>query len=167
MTVSSTPEVDGCVGAHSSFGFHHPQLACHAESNCSCFMVRFKDGTRVKCRVLPSLPTHRHQGGSKRRSRKGLAVASNSNSNGTVNGTVNTNAPEDANAGPVELSLRESRLDESVEVSEATKREGPPEVGSTAKVGMVGVRGFAPTLRAHVFCVDRQYTTRLDTRHLC
>eukprot|EP00903_Cladosiphon_okamuranus_P010099 g9564.t2 len=85
---------------------------------------RFKDGTRVKCRVLASLPSHQQQGGSKRRSRKGVTGDSDSSTGG-------------ANAGPVELSLRQSRLDESLDVSEATKREGPPEVGSTAKCYVV------------------------------
>lgn len=84
---------------------------------------RFKDGTRVKCRVLASLPSHQQQGGSKRRSRKGRAGDGN-----------NTGTEGLANAGPVELSLRESRLAESLDVSEATKREQAPQVGSTAKV---------------------------------
>lgn len=86
-------------------------------------MRRFKDGMRVKCRVLASLPSHQQQGGSKRRSRKGRAGDGNS-----------TGAEGLANAGPVELSLRESRLDELLDVSEATKREQAPQVGSTAKV---------------------------------
>lgn len=103
------------------------QFACGFYSILCCVVCRFKDGTRVKCRVLASLPSHhqQQQGGSKRRSRKGLAADSDSNSNSSAT---------EANAGPVELSLRESRLDEALDVSEATKREEAPEVGSTAKV---------------------------------
>lgn len=70
----------------------------------------------MKCRVLASLPSHqKNQGGSKRR-------------NATKDSGSNTNT------GPLELSLRESRLDESLDVAEATKREGAPDVGSTEKV---------------------------------
>lgn len=48
-----------------------------------------------------------------------------------------TTADGDSSGGsfqPVELSVRESRLDPARDAEEAARREGAPEVGSTAKV---------------------------------
>lgn len=69
---------------------------------------RFKDGERVRCRVLPPRA-------SKAPSKKSAGKDS------------------DSGSGPVELSLRKSRLEES-DVEEAVKPEDSPEVGSTPKV---------------------------------
>lgn len=51
-----------------------------------------------------------------------------------------TTADGDASGGsfqPVELSVRESRLDPARDAGEAARREGAPEVGSTAKVRLL------------------------------
>lgn len=109
---------------------------------------------------LASLPSHEQRQGplpshadadsdintkskSKKRQRRKSPSASADGSNGGDNGndrdssgSGNGNSGKvDRNTGPVELSMRESRLQESQDVGSATKREEAPDVGTTAKVG--------------------------------
>lgn len=70
---------------------------------------RFVDGQRVKCRVIQP-------------------------SSGTTSKSTANSTGDGGSFQPVELSVRQSRLDPARGAEEAARREDAPEVGSTAKV---------------------------------
>ncbi|CAM9425382.1 unnamed protein product, partial [Ectocarpus sp. 8 AP-2014] len=87
---------------------------------------RIKDGARVKCRVLPPLPTRSTQAQSKSQSRRSGDDEEEEDEDG------------DGYMGPVELSLRPCRVEASKKKrQEAIEREAAPKVGSTAKCYVV------------------------------
>ncbi|CAM9211625.1 unnamed protein product, partial [Ectocarpus sp. 12 AP-2014] len=88
---------------------------------------RIKDGARVKCRVLPPLPTRCTEARSKSRKRRS-----------GDDDEEEEDGDGDLYMGPVELSLRPSRVEASKKKrEEAIKREAAPKVGSTAKCYVV------------------------------
>lgn len=107
-------KVDTLLTSRST-GHDPPLKNTHLMEYQSLFCVtgsRFKDGERVRCRVLAPLATadRAPKASSKKKSGDGAS-----------------------GRGPVELSLRQSRL-EQPDREEAVKRRGVPDVGSTAKV---------------------------------
>lgn len=110
-------------------------------------MHRFKDGERVKCRVLHPLPVRPGRrpkppfqktpsSGGAKNSSKGKKEGTGDDTKAKKEGERDEDdgADEPGAVGPVELSLRKSRLSEEQGVEEALKREAAPEVGSMAKV---------------------------------
>ena len=81
------------------------------------------DGQRVKCRVVyrPSAP-------------KSKSTEKSTGAGDEGEGDGNRESFE-----PVELSLRESRLDPARDAEEAARREDAPEVGSTVKVKILSI----------------------------